>query len=201
MKTNNMIKSIFCFVCTVVLIASCSIGRTPNSSFYSLVTAATPSMAIKGDFSDLNIVIKNISIPSYLDRPQIVLREADGTKITISELNRWAGNLGDNIKLVLAEDMSIILNDASIKPLTFGDKDYKYAVSVEINRFDAFVDGRAEISAWWNIEYGKNFTKNVSGQFKFSDTYDGSYDDMVRVQSEMLKRFAEVLAKEIVKNK
>jgi len=203
MKTNKITRlcNIFCFICAAMLTVSCGVGRSPNSSFYSLIATATPSAEIKGDFSNSGIVIKNINMPSYLNRPQIVLREADGTKLNISELNRWAGNLGDNIKTVLAEDLSVILKDASVKPLTFGDKDYKYVISVEINRFDAFVDGRAEMSVWWDIGYGKNFTENKNGQFKLSRTYDGGYDDMVRVQSEMLTTFASVLANEIAKLK
>lgn len=200
MKINkNIISNMLSLAVAAVLTASCGIGRSPDSSFYSLVSSASSPYSEKADFADLTVVIKNVVLPSYLNRPQIVLREADGTKMNISELNRWAGNLSDNIKSVLAEDMSVILNGASVKPLMFGDRDYKYSVSLEINRFDTFTDGRVELVAWWNINYGQNFSQNINGQFKSTKMSKGTYDDMVKVQSEMLAELSLILSKEIIK--
>ncbi len=192
---NKIIKGA-CYTLFAVMLASCA-GRSPDSTFYSLVSEAVPAVKCAKKFNDLDVVIKGVDLPSYLDRPQIIVKENGGTKVRISEFNRWAGNLSENIKSVMAEDISAALNNARVKPLTFGDRGYKYAVSAEFYRFDASDDGKVTLIAWWKIDCGNEQNKNIGGRFEMSKEYDGSYDDMVKKQSELLAEMSEKIAKKI----
>lgn len=191
-------KKLLCFG-VILLLSSCGGVRSPDASFYSLVALEKSSKVINNNFANTKIGIGNVVLPSYLDRPQMVVREAGSTKMNILEYNRWAGDLSDNIQDVLAENLSSLFKDSIIRPVAFGEKGYKYVISIEIYRFDAFTDGRVELSLWWSVTYGKNMDKNISGLFKSHEKYDGTYDDMVAKQSKLLVEFSEYIVNQMNK--
>ena len=115
----------------IFLIEACSI--TPNSRFYQL-QAATGDESLSN--RKMIIGINDISIPTYVDRPQIVITETDSNELKVSEFNRWAEPLNMSIARVLADDMSLYLPNSLIKPKSYASEDFNYAVTVEINKFD-----------------------------------------------------------------
>ena len=108
----------------VVLVAAC-FYRTPNSMFYGLRTIAPQTTYGKPDIS---VAVNRAVIPSYLDKPQIVMRATDGVELEISEYNRWGETLNSLLQRVLADDLSLALPNSIVKPQTFSAENYDYYV-------------------------------------------------------------------------
>ena len=73
---------------SVLLLASC-LGRSPDSSFYTLISEP-PAKSYKLKTS---LQVNEVNIPEYLTRPQIVTVGDNPVEIEISEFNRWSAPL------------------------------------------------------------------------------------------------------------
>ena len=107
-------------------------GASPTRQFVlsSEVTAGTELP---------EVTFARITIPAYLDVPQIVTRE--GNEISRSEKNRWGEPLARGVARVLALRCSAVASLRGVKPAP------TERVRVAIERFDGRPDGNAEISA------------------------------------------------------
>jgi uncharacterized protein len=138
-------------IITLAVLAQTGCARTQPARFYALTTIPeikiiTPAtLPLNGK----RIGVGPVEIPSYLDRPQIVTHQGP-YQIHIAELDRWAGTLRENIKSVIAENLSVLLyNDhvysfpwRSVKPI-------QYQIMVQILRFDAVPGEMVMLDARW----------------------------------------------------
>jgi uncharacterized protein len=138
-------------VITLAVLVQIGCARTQPARFYALTTipevkAITPTNL---SLNAKRIGVGPVEIPSYLDRPQIVTHQGHH-QIHLAELDRWAGTLRENIKSVIAENLSILLyNDhvysfpwRSVKPI-------QYQIMVQILRFDAVPGEMVILDARW----------------------------------------------------
>ena len=90
-----------------------------------------------------------VSLPAYLDRPQIVRRTAANSLVQ-ADLDQWGGNLNDNIVRVLADNLSTLVGTdrVSLYPsqLTAGVQ-----VVINIERFEEQPDGNTVLDAFWSL--------------------------------------------------
>lgn len=86
-----------------------------------------------------DVTFARITIPAYLDVPQIVTRE--GNEISRSEKDRWGEPLARGVARVLALRCAVVASARGVKPAP------TERVSVAIERFDGRPDGNVEISA------------------------------------------------------
>ena len=112
------------FILLSVLFLTSCIGTTPPSKFYTLnsITDTNSSYPSAKTF----IGISEVSIPQYLDKPQIVVRDSNNVELFVSEFNRWSEPLGDIIQSTLTNDLAFYLPDATIKPTSYRQEDFDY---------------------------------------------------------------------------
>src|SRR5215468_4864188 len=92
----------FALVCTVaLLVAGCS---SPPAKFYTLSADAPPASTT----SKLTVVVGPVSVPSVIDRPQIVVTSS-ANEVTVDEYSRWASPVQDNITRVVADNLAALL--------------------------------------------------------------------------------------------
>lgn len=114
-----------------VVLAGCA--SEPRTNFYTLVPAAVPAQAAaKAPYS---VAIGPVGVPDSLDRPQMVLRSG-ANQVTISEFERWAGPLKNEIALAVAENLKVQLGGASVFAYPQGTG-ADVTVSVDVQRFDS----------------------------------------------------------------
>lgn len=98
--------------CAVVLLlavlSGCTLARESSPSrFYLLDAAPAESAAAVSDPGEdmaLRIGLSRISVPSYLDRPQIVSR-LPHNQLEYAEFHRWGESLGDGISRVVRANL------------------------------------------------------------------------------------------------
>ena len=105
-----------------------------------------------------------ITLPQYLDRPDIVTREG-ANQMRLPEYHRWAEPLEPLLTRIMAEDLYALLDASDVIPLPQrGDIPLDRVVEVDVARFDATQEGEVVLDARWRIYQGDNETLITSGR-------------------------------------
>jgi uncharacterized lipoprotein YmbA len=99
----------------------------------------------------LAVGIGPITLPKYIDRPEIVAR-INGNSLVQAEFDQWGGGLDDDITRVLAANLSSLLESDRVSLYPWKDEaPIEYQVTVDVIRFEQDADGSAVLSAFWSI--------------------------------------------------
>jgi uncharacterized lipoprotein YmbA len=119
--------------------------------FYTLSgLAAESGEALPALAPDLTVGVGPVTLPPYLDRPQLVTR-AGSNRMILADFDSWAEPLqglfarvlADNLALLLGTDDVVLLPQRRPMPLN-------YQVEVDVTRFDVDTAGNANLDArWW----------------------------------------------------
>ena len=133
-----------------ILVAGCA--GSPPSNLYTLSaigTAASESQSPQAP--PAVIAIGPVSLPDYLDRPQIVTRQS-AYELELAANDRWAAPLYDMLPRVLVEDLALRLpSDRIVSFPEIGDASFDYRVAVQVSRFDVDVAGEAALATRWQL--------------------------------------------------
>jgi uncharacterized protein len=92
-----------------------------------------------------------IHLPGYLDQDQIVTRISEN-RVTLSENDRWAGPLQDNIAQVLAQNLSMLLQTDQVTRHPWpGQQRPTYQLEVDVLHFETDTAGSASVAARWSL--------------------------------------------------
>ena len=173
------------------LFLSACIGTTQNSKFYYLQAENTTGYVNKN--IKATIGVREVNIPNYLDKPQIVTLKSGGVELNISELNRWSESLASMMQRVIANDLSYNLPNAVVKPRVSAREEFKYLVQVEIGKFEGAWDKTATLEGWWSITNPLGETL-VQKRVSISTSMGDSYDEYVNAQSKLLAELSAQIA-------
>jgi uncharacterized protein len=92
-----------------------------------------------------------ISLPKYLDQPQIVSR-ASRHQLVLGDFDRWAEPLQENVSRVLAENLSLLIpTDHLLVQEWPRSVTLDYQVRVDVRHFDGWLGGESALIARWSI--------------------------------------------------
>ncbi len=130
--------------CLVLGLLGCS---SPENKYYTLSAAdpAAPANAVRT--GGRTISIDEISVPAYLDRPQIVVKK-DSNTADIREYERWVEPLDGMIRRSLSADLAARLGPGRV--LDKPNKD-SYLLSVTIEQFGQEGD-QAVLHGQWTLK-------------------------------------------------
>jgi uncharacterized protein len=185
---------------TLVVLIQTGCARTQQSRFYALnpisekMIATSPNLSMNGK----NIGIGRVEIPSHLDRPQIVTQKGPH-QIHLAEYERWAFNLRENIKSVIAENLSTLLPDSNVYILPWrGMRPIHHQITIRIIRFDTFPGETVFLDARWVLleEDDRQILLEQGSQIQIPLPGE-EYDDIVAVQSQALGELSREIAEAI----
>jgi uncharacterized protein len=128
-------------------IAGCG-GDKPTRLY---VLSAMPDTTGASSARGVPIGIGPVTLPKYLDRPQIITRVQDNS-LAQADLDQWGGDLYDNITHVLAANLSNLLKSDRVSLYPWKDRaPIQYQVTLDITRFERDVDGSTVLSVFWSI--------------------------------------------------
>jgi hypothetical protein len=95
--------------------------------------------------------VERVSIPGWLDRPQVTGRAASGAVVT-DEYSRWAEPLPRGIQRVVAENLVLLLPDRRVLTAPFPPHD-TVAHRIELTLVEAArqADGAVLVEARWDV--------------------------------------------------
>lgn len=172
----------------------CSVGRSPRPDFYMLSSPAE-NAAVPGHKAAVGprVAIGPVTIPGYLDRPQIFVRDGNQVKVRLEEFNHWSEPFGEGVTRVLCDAVSASL--APRKGLAFpmrSPQQPQWRIAVDIARFDGAPGGDVVLDAGWTLvnEIGDEIR---SGRFVQRTAAGPDITSMVRAHSALLAQFGAVL--------
>jgi len=139
-------------------LAGCLKARTDPSRFYLLTPIASNESATSSQPRRSSVVIGlgPISLPDYVNRPQLVTRSTTN-EIIISDFDRWAEPLPANIQRVLSQNLAALLPAYHVvKHPWYRTAKIRYQVQVDFLRFEPSSDGTVTVIANWKIRDGRS---------------------------------------------
>lgn len=187
---------------SLVALAGCS--SAPATRFYTLAAVAeVPPAGAKGiaphAARPVTLVITDLRLPQYLDRPQIVSRGSDH-RLRMTEHQQWGGNLRDDMTRVLAENLGRQLpGDRVLAAPTHLALQPDYRIEVDVQRFEREANGPVKLAARWWIIHGSNGALLASPEASFTGAPVGEddYEALVGAMSAVFGELAQAIADSI----
>ena len=135
-------------LCALACLAACS-GRSPQPKYYLLGEERPVTAPPQGDGPA--VVLRQVSLPPYLDRDALVLRSGGAVRIEVAEYHLWAEPLTRAVPRLLEETMRPLLQEKGLHLLWSDSVDTALQVDVAFLRLDGMPGGAAGIGARWRI--------------------------------------------------
>lgn len=184
---------------SLLLLAGCS--SAPATRFYTLAAVAEVPRASAKDPAPhaarpVTLVISDLRLPQYLDRPQIVTRGSDHS-LRMTEHQQWGSNLRDDMMRVLAENLGRQLpGDRVLAAPTRIALQPDYRIEVDVRRFEREANNSVRLAARWWIVRGSDGTLLASPEASFTgppvdaDAYEALVGAMSAVFGELARAIA-----------
>jgi uncharacterized lipoprotein YmbA len=183
--------------CLLVLLAAC--GSSPKTEFFELNADVSSSVQAANLSQGPAVGVWQVELPDLLDRSEIVTRD-NQFKITMADFSWWAGNLGQNMSLLIVTQLSQHLQSNRVVASPWPSyRKNDYQVIVHVQRFDGALGGEVVLRGLWSLLDGDG-TKELTRQiFEFkTNTADSTYQEMVTAMSRLTVQLTEQLADEII---
>ncbi len=196
-STTNLLL----FALALLVLAGCA-GSTKPSRFYVLNTIPEEGVetARGSEGRDIALGIGPVTLPPYLDRPQIVTRSTTN-QLQIGEFDRWGEPLNANFSRVLAENLAFLLGTDRIAMHPWQRwVPIDYQIIVRVLRFDRAANGDIVLRTMWGIVHPDEQKFSLTTKQDFSEPLDSSddYEAVVAAQSRVLEKLSREIAKDIL---
>ena len=144
---------------TLVCVASMAIGvagcstTAPATHYHSLVAppVSTGQAAKAMPAPGVRFEVLQVSVPSQVDVPQMVLRLPDGS-LAVLEHERWIAPLSDEIRAVVTLRVEQALLPSSPGAVAVADRVWR--VRLDVQRFDSMLGRAASVQVQWSLHAG-----------------------------------------------
>jgi len=195
MRTHRFLALVAVLLLALVICLSACAGKSASSKFY--VLSPLPQSKLSGA-DGTTIGVFPVSMPDYLDRPQIVTRVSEN-EIKLDEFSRWAEPLKESFYTALVDNLSTLLNHEKIIKTSHNlGTPTTLQVGVEVLQFDGALGGDVVLSVKWGLfgERGKNVLIAKRSSFK-EPTGAATYEALVAAQSRAVAALSREIAEAI----
>ena len=181
-------------VAALVLLVVAGCSESPPTHFYTLSGMQLPPAGANAPKTVVGV--GPVTLPEYLDRPQIVTR-ASGNRVVLASFHSWVEPVDSMFTRVLVGNLSSLLATDNVvtlperRPLPLD-----YEVEVDVDRFDADSSGRAVLDARWRV-FGADGNELIGeGRSTIVEPAAdaGSYEDIVAAMSRALAGLSSAIA-------
>ena len=132
---------------STLAILGCS---SPQPNFYTLGASPIPpaSQAAK----KTRIMIGPVNLPGMVDRPQLVLQNANNT-VQVYEYHRWANTLRGDVGDVIASNVAQALGISNVWSFSQSTQaNFDYQVLIDVQNIDTKLGDRVVVDVMWTIK-------------------------------------------------
>ncbi len=195
MRTQKSLTPVMVLLLALAVCFSACAGKSASSQFYVLSSLPQPSLsAAEGAV----IGVFPVSMPDYLDRPQIVTRVSEN-ELKLDEFSRWAEPLKDSFTRALIQNLSTLLNTAKVIRTTQSTGSLmSLQVAVEVVQFDGTLGGDVVLIAKWGLfeQEGKKLLVGKRSSFK-EPTGAATYEALVAAESRAVAALSREIAEAV----
>ena len=177
---------IFCTVAAMMVGCASSPSR-----FYTLSPTAAQTVPPSSSYT---VSVGPVTVPDVVNRLPIVLRTSPN-QVFISEFDRWASPLKDDIARVVAGNLVSMLGtpQVTIFPQS-SPADTSYRVVINILRFDSELGKAATLDAIWTVNSAKEGKPHRGRTMLTEPTQGDDYPDLVAAHSRALGQLSAEIA-------
>ncbi len=188
-------KKLSLLIVIMTIVTSCISAPTAKTeNYYTLQTIQSNPISAK----DITIGLMPADIPSYLDKPQVIVQSDNSAIFQINEKERWIERFGKLVDRAIASDLYTYFPNAIISnPLT-DEMSSEYTVSIQINKIGGPLNGTITLESVYTIQNNKT-SKSKQKRFVKSETTGPSYIDYADTISKLLNEMVKQIATEIAK--
>jgi uncharacterized lipoprotein YmbA len=136
------------FTAALILSALGGCSDKPTRLYVLTADVANPGAA---SAQGIPIGVGPVTLPKYLDRPQVVTRTASNS-LNQADLDQWGGNLADNITRVLATNLANLLQTDRVSLYPWQDQvPIDYQVTLDVAKFEQDPDGSTALDTFWRL--------------------------------------------------
>jgi uncharacterized lipoprotein YmbA len=200
---SNKLKLACAFQVALILVLGGCLGggsQTPPTRYFvlnSLHTAQNKNHPV-AELKDAIVVVGPLTLTQVLDRPQIIIRQSNN-EIRVSDLDRWAEPLQENLTRVVVDNLAVLLSSGSVIrfppartiPVT-------YQIIIEVTRFDGNPKHEVVLRARWGILGDKGDSVLLEQESVLNEPSNGETTaEMVSAQSRLVAKFSREIAEAI----
>ena len=172
-RPARLSRATLCSALVVLLLAGCAHTPKPNYYVLSGPREVTNSAVRNGP----PIGLGPITLPDYLDRPQIVTRATD-SRLALSNEHRWAEPLTASFSRALLADLEQALPTQHIVLHPWRSAlDIARQVQIEVTRFERGADGTFRLGARWSVSTAGSDTGTGTRQSDIEIPLEAKSDD------------------------
>jgi uncharacterized protein len=182
------------FLCSALLALLAACGGS-GANYYRL--DSTAPAATGGTRSDLSVAVGPVSLPSYLERAEIVFATGPN-EFQVPSDALWLGSLDDNISRTVAADLSRILGSPNVWKSSEPRFNPRYRIALDVRRFYGISGQDAILDLSWRIQDGANgkVLSRHGAVFREPIIGDG-YGPLVAAESRLLTQCAAAIAESL----
>lgn len=188
------------FLAGLMLLTLAGCGTSEPSRLYTLSGLPFTAASIQpASTSALAIGIGPVTLPLYLDRPQIV-RRTSPNRLEIAEFDRWAEPLSNTVPRILAENIGLLLLSEKVYVLPRRRRlPLDLTVEVDISSFEPMSDGTAVLAASWHIFAQSDApVGNGSTEIRIEGASPENFETRVKLLSDALGQLSGSIAESIL---
>jgi uncharacterized lipoprotein YmbA len=143
------------------------------------------------------VLLAHLAVPVEADRMQLLLHQTP-TRLSVYETERWAAPLGDQISLILIDNLRNALPNLSITsdPLLMG-AGTPLQLNIEIEELDALAGKEATVRAQWRLSVADNAVSQTGTCTARQPLRSTGIDELVLAWSRALADISSALAASI----
>ena len=171
---------------TVMILCALTVLTAGCASTSPQLYTLSPMEKPVSETSILTITVGPVSVPTAVDRPQLVLSVAPN-QVAFDEFNRWASPLKSDIARVVAENLSLLLGSpyVSVFPQSVSIAS-SYRVTIDVMRFESVPGETAKMTAIWSVRSTAD-GQEQEGRTALAEPFrDKTYAALVAAHSRML---------------
>ncbi|MBA3651528.1 MAG: membrane integrity-associated transporter subunit PqiC, partial [Chthoniobacterales bacterium] len=147
--------------------------------------------------SGLSVSIGPVTLPSYIDRPEIVFASGPN-EFQIPTNALWIGSLQENIARTVASDLGHLLGSSNVRGGLEAGAKPRYRVALDLRQFHGISGQEAILDLSWRIQDGASgaLISRHSARFQERIIGDG-YEPLVAAESRLLAQCAAAIAQSL----
>jgi len=193
------LRFVLAMTMVTAVVSGCFSRSAPEMNYFSLFSMEQMAeVHALANHPETHLGIGPVTTSDILNRPQIVIRNR-GNQFVFDDYNRWAGELAENLALVVGNNLGMLLGTQNID--YFPWLPYfvpTYRVVIDLQRLDGTLGGEAVLEVRWSVTSADGKTQLAGDRSVFRrPTTEPGYAGLVRTESQLVADLSREIAAEI----
>lgn len=182
----------------LVVLAGCA---SKPDSYYTLaspvVVAADAAPSTLGSATPLYIELAPVAVPERLARPQMVVRQPNGSvQVEVLEQHRWASSFENELRDALAGGIAGRLGALDVTKGGRQTSQPVWRVAVQLRQFDAVDGGRVDADFSWTLRRSDE-ARTMVCQLRLGEAVGGGMDAVAQGAQRVTAAAAAAMARSV----